>query len=106
LLSRPFRRFALAMAPSICAGAILTFELYRTGPNRLLPAVWLLLYGAGVSSAGAFSVRLVPIMGVSFLLLGVVAVFSPAAWADPLLAFGFGGLHLIFGVIIARNYGG
>jgi hypothetical protein len=106
LLSRPFRRFALAMAPSICAGAILTFELYRSGPTRLLPAVWLLLYGAGVSSAGAFSVRVVPIMGVSFLLLGIIALFSPPAWADPLLALGFGGLHLLFGFIITRNYGG
>lgn len=106
LLSRPFRRFVLAMAPSIFAGAILTAVLYRTGGNRLLPALWLLLYGAGMSSAGAFSVRIVPIMGMSFLLLGAIAVVSPAAWTDWLMALGFGGLHVCFGFVIARKYGG
>ena len=106
LLSRPFRRFVLAMAPSVLAGAILTFVLYRSSGIRLLPAVWLLLYGAGVSSGGAFSVRIVPVMGSSFLLLGAIAAISPLAWADPLMALGFGGLHIFFGFVIARKYGG
>ncbi len=106
LLSRPFRRFVLAMAPSVFAGAILTFVLYRSSGIRLLPSVWLLLYGAGVSSGGAFSVRIVPVMGSSFLLLGAIAAISPPAWADPLMALGFGGLHIFFGFVIARKYGG
>ena len=78
LLSKPFRRFVLAMAPSVFVGAMLTLVLYRASGNHLLPAVWLLLYGAGVSSGGAFSVRIVPIMGVSFLVVGTVAAFAPA----------------------------
>lgn len=106
LLSRPFRRFVLAMAPSIFVGAILTFVLYNASGIRLLPALWLLLYGAGVSSGGAFSVRIVPIMGSSFLALGAVAALFPPAWADLLMALGFGGFHIIFGLLIARRYGG
>ena len=106
LLSRPFRRFALAMTPSVFVGAILTSVLYSASGIRPLPALWLLLYGAGVSSGGAFSVRIVPILGTSFLLLGSIAAFSPASWADPLMALGFGGLHIFFGFVIARNYGG
>ncbi len=106
LLSRPFRRFVLAMAPSIFVGAILTFVLYSESGIHLLPALWLLLYGAGVSSGGAFSVRIVPIMGGSFLLLGAVAALSSPPWADPLMALGFGGLHIFFGFLIARKYGG
>ncbi len=105
-LSKPFRRFVLAMLPSVFVGLILTLVLYRSGASHLLPAVWLLLYGAGVSSGGAFSVRIVPLMGLCFLLLGAVAAFAPSAWADPLMALGFGGLHLGFGFVIARNYGG
>jgi hypothetical protein len=106
LLSKPFRRFVLALAPSVFAGALLTFSLYFEGVRQLIPAMWLLLYGAGVTSGGAFSVRVVPVMGLSFLALGSVAAIAPAVWADPLLAAGFGGLHILFGLVIARRYGG
>jgi hypothetical protein len=106
LLSRPFRRFVLALAPSVFAGSLLTFALYRQGLSQLLPATWLLLYGAGITSGGAFSVRVVPMMGMSFLALGSVAILAPLSFADPLLAIGFGGFHLVFGWLIARRYGG
>jgi hypothetical protein len=106
LLSKPFRRFVLALAPSVFAGALLTFTLYFEGVRHLIPAMWLLLYGAGITSGGAFSVRVVPVMGMSFLALGSAAVLAPAVWADSLLAAGFGGLHILFGLVIARRYGG
>jgi hypothetical protein len=106
LLSRAFRRFVLATMPALFTGALLTFVLCGTDNHRLLPALWLLLYGVGVSSGGAFSVRVVPMMGMCFLLLGGVAALTPPEWSDYLMAAGFGGLHLVFGVVIARNYGG
>lgn len=106
LLSRPFRRFLFAMAPPIVAGAVLTFMLDNAGLDRFLPTVWLLLYGAGVACGGAFSVRAVPMMGMCFLAVGTISAVSPASWSDPLLAVGFGGLHVIFGWKIARHYGG
>jgi hypothetical protein len=106
LLSKPFRRFVLGVAPSVFAGALLTMVFHQGGFNHLLPAMWLLLYGAGITSGGAFSVRVVPVMGMSFLALGTVATLAPAKFADPLLALGFGGIHIVFGWIIARRYGG
>jgi len=68
--------------------------------------MWLLLYGTAVIAAGAFSIPIVPIMGVAFMALGALALFSPAAWGDAYMAIGFGGLHIIFGILIARRYGG
>jgi hypothetical protein len=106
LLSRPFRRFVLACAPSVFVGALLTLVFYQQGLNQLLPAMWLLLYGAGITSGGAFSVRVVPVMGMSFLVLGSIASLAPTSFADPLLALGFGGFHIVFGCVIARRYGG
>lgn len=76
------------------------------GTTSLLPGLWLLLYGTGVVAAGAFSVRPVLLMGIGFLVVGTVALFTPAALGDVWMAAGFGGLHMIFGGIIARRYGG
>ncbi len=106
LLTKPFRRFVLGVAPSVFAGALLTMVFYQGGLNHLLPAMWLLLYGAGITSGGAFSVRVVPVMGMSFLALGSVATMAPTRFADLVLAIGFGGFHIVFGWMIARRYGG
>ncbi len=106
LFSRPGRKFILAFAPSLLAGAALTAALWKTGQTALLAGCWLLLYGAGISAAGAFSVPVVPVMGTCFLVLGSAALFSPPDWGDAWLAGGFGGLHIIFGIVIARRHGG
>lgn len=106
LLSRPGRRFALSYAPPILVAAVLTVAFYRAGQFDLLPGVWLILYGTAVLSGGAFSVRIVPVMGLCFMAVGAVALFTPPTWSNGVMAFGFGGLHVLFGLIIARRYGG
>jgi hypothetical protein len=106
LLSGPGRKFALGLAPSIFVAALLTIVLYRTGLYGVIPGIWLLLYGTGILSGGAFSVPIVPVMGLCFVALGAVAVFCPLEWSHWFLAAGFGGLHLVFGALIAARYGG
>lgn len=106
LFSGPARKVALSLSPPLLAGAFLTFVLFRAGLESALPATWLLLYGAGIITGGAFSVAIVPIMGICFMVLGGLAVLAPLAWANWFLAAGFGGLHIIFGFLIARRHGG
>lgn len=106
LLSGPARRFGLSFLPPIVVGALLTIALHRTTSFRLMPGMWLLLYGTAVASAGAFSVRIVPIMGVCFMVFGAGALFAPVEFWPWFMAAGFGGLHILFGLIIARRYGG
>lgn len=106
ILRGPGRKFILGVMPALAVGAALTWPLYQAGQTSLLPAVWLLLYGTAITGAGAFSVRTIPVMGVCFLGLGAVALLAPVSWGGALMAVGFGGLHITFGLIIARRHGG
>jgi hypothetical protein len=106
LFSGPGRKFVLSFAPPIVAGGLLTYSLYHAGALFALPGVWLLLYGTAIVTGGAFSVRIVPVMGLCLMLLGAAALFAPASWGDAFMAAGFGILQMAFGWWIARHYGG
>ena len=103
--SGPGRKVALGFAPAVTAAALLTWPLIRAGQGAVLPALWMLLYGVAVIAGGTFSVSAVPLMGVCFMTVGAVALTVPALgnWA---MALGFGGLHIVFGFLIARRHGG
>jgi hypothetical protein len=106
LLAAPAKRFAFAYLPPLAAGAVLTAVFVNDGLSARLPGCWLLLYGAAIATAGTLSVRVVQIMGLVFMALGVAAFSAPAAYGNAFMAAGFGGLHILFGLIIARNHGG
>ena len=106
LLNGPGRMFAFAFTVPMVVGALLTVALLGGPLAGRLPPIWLLLYGAGIATGGAFSVRIVPTMGIAFVLLGAAALFSPVGWGNAFLAAGFGGLHVVFGLLIARQHGG
>ncbi len=106
LVSGPGRKEVFSLAPPVIAGGLLTIVLVRAGLTTAIPGVWLLLYGTGVITGGMFSVRAVPAMGLCFMALGALALFSPPQFANWFMAVGFGGLHVLFGAIIVRKYGG
>lgn len=117
LLNTPARRFSLSFWPAIVAGGVLTAALVdwptlatNPHPPHTLPGLWLLIYGLGVLTAGAFSVRAIPVMGAGFMLLGAATLLLPLAHVAVngtlMLALGFGALHLAFGIWIAGKHGG
>jgi hypothetical protein len=106
LFSRAGLLFIRAFIPPLLAGALLSAVFYRLGLATALPGLWLLLYGTAVTVAGAHSIRVVPLLGLSFMALGGLAFLLPPAFGDWLMALGFGGLQIGFGLLIARKYGG
>ena len=106
LTSTPSRKFAVGFAPPLIAGVIVTGLLYFNNLFEYLPTVWLTLYGTAVVTGGAYSVKAVPVLGWLFIILGAASLFIPTAYGDLLMGIGFGGLHVVFGFVIARKYGG
>ena len=100
------RRFALGMAAPFVAGAAITYELWAVRNFTVMAPAWLLLYGAGLLTGGQFSVPVVRLIGVCFMVVGLAAILTPHEWRNAWLAIGFGGLQLAFGIYIARNHGG
>ncbi len=96
------RKFLLCLSPSLFAGAVLTLVLWRHRAEGSIPGVWLLLYGCGVTAASTMTVRPVSVMGALFVALGVAALGLPPQYSNLALGAGFGGLHLLFGIIIGR----
>lgn len=106
LFSAPARKFVLSFLPPMIAGAVLTLVLYQAAATAMIQGMWLLLFGTGIVTGGAFSVKVVPVMGVCFMVLGSLALLCPASWNIWFMAAGFGILNIIFGVLIARRHGG
>lgn len=106
LNSGPTRKFAVGFLAPLFAGALLTFTLFWGGMTDRLPGTWLLLFGTAVVTGGAMSIRIVPVMGLCFMVLGTLALVCPAGWGNGFMAAGFGGVLIVFGVVIARRYGG
>ena len=105
-IGTPGRKLALGLMPSIFAGAVLTAVLWNAGLVEAIPGTWLLLYGCALVSASVSTIASVAWMGGCFVGLGIVALVGPAVLHVPLLALGFGGLHIVFGILIARGVNG
>jgi len=105
LASASGRKLLLAFCPTMLAGGILSFRFFEASSHESLPVIWLTLYGAAIMTAGALSIRAIPLMGMAFMLLGVLAAVSSIN-TDFLLGAGFGGLHILFGLHVWRQHGG
>lgn len=106
LLSAPAKKFAMSFAPPLIVGVATVLGVWRYGDYYAMPAICMLGYGAAVVCGGAFSVRVVPIMGWCFIGMGIATFALPTGWGNAMMGASFGGLHIIFGAVIARRYGG
>jgi hypothetical protein len=102
----PGRKLAFGLLPSLFVGAVMTAVLWSADLTQAIPGTWLLLYGCALFSASVSTTMIVAWMGVSFAGFGILTLLSPVGLHIPLLAMGFGGLHILFGILIARGVHG
>ena len=106
LISAPAKKFAMSFAPSLVAGVIAVLGLWKYGHYDQMAPVCMVSYGAAVACGGGFSVRVIPVMGWCFIAMGAVAFALPVSNGNLMMGLSFGGLHILFGAIIAKKYGG
>jgi hypothetical protein len=106
MFSGPAKKLLMNSLPPMLCGIFITLGLWRFGHFEAMMPVWILCYGAAVVCGGAFSVKVVPVMGWCFIALGAIAFFLPQAYGNWMMAASFGVLHIVFGLIIGRRFGG
>lgn len=106
LVSGPARKLIMNSLPPMLCGVFITIGLWRFGHFEMMVPVWIVCYGAAVVCGGAFSVKPVPIMGWCFMAVGAAAFFLPAGLGNTMMGVSFGLLHIVFGLIIGRRFGG
>jgi hypothetical protein len=102
LIGTPIRKFALCLVPSLAAGLIMTAVHWSSGNTHAIPGTWLLFYGCALISASTVTTRTIGVLGASFALLGALALLLPSGAQILMLGTGFGGLHILFGILIRR----
>ncbi|MEP6663998.1 MAG: hypothetical protein ABJC04_10070 [Verrucomicrobiota bacterium] len=115
--SPPTRRVAHALAPPLFAGLVLSLlNLFSAAEKFIwpiqpwaLPAIWMILYGCALHSAGFFMSRGVRFFGWIFVFFGLISLLVKMfSTAVPTIASGniwmgvvFGGLHLAYGIYLS-----
>ena len=103
LSGTPVRKFALCLLPSLFAGVVMTAVHWSSGNWHAIPGTWLLLYGCALISASVATMRTIACMGASFVILGLLALLLGSELQVLMLGAGFGGLHILFGLLIGRK---
>jgi hypothetical protein len=90
------RMFA-SQIPQMIVAAAMTFGLFKYDCYQLIPALWLMSYGLLLFAFQFFTGRDHLIQSYIFIVLGVIAAFSPGNVSLLLLAVGFGAVNLFYG---------
>jgi len=91
----------VAMLPALFVGAAITVYGFQTGQLDLLPPIWLLAYGSSLMGLGLYAGGRIQIVGALFMLLGAAGLWWWKEYGLRLMFAGFGGLHILLGVLLA-----
>lgn len=113
IISRLGKQMAMAAAPGLGTGVLLTLYFLQRGLIHDIYPVWMLTYGVAVCAVGLFSQKEVSRLGWAFLVAGALTLLVQT-WAAPplkadidwlMMAVAFGGFHIVYGIVVSRRDG-
>ena len=98
------RMLASLLFPLVTGGLFILITLSRV-PANVTVASTLIFYGLAVISAGKFTFGEIPWLGMLEVLTGLVCLLLPQ-WSVFIWAFGFGIIHIGYGLFMHLRYKG
>ena len=97
------KRVVVNMAVPLIAGGLFVLILISQGLIALIVPVTLLFYGMALFNAGKFTYDEVKTMGLVQIALGLLAAYF-TAYGLVIWAFGFGVVHIVYGIFMHVKY--
>ena len=97
------QRLLVSLCIPMLAGGFVIFSLLLNKVYWVIPELTLIFYGLTLINAAQHTYRDVFYLGLSELLLGIIALFV-SGYSLLFWAFGFGVLHIIYGISMHRKY--
>jgi hypothetical protein len=97
------KRMFINMLIPLVAGAFFIFILYLQSTYMMIIPCMLVFYGLSLVNAGKFTYNEVFYLGIIEIISGFIAALLPQ-FALILWAFGFGVLHIFYGIVMYRKY--
>jgi len=97
------RQMLVSLFVPLAAGGIFALALLLQDQIQLVIPCFLVFYGLALVSAGKFTFGEIFYLGILQIATGLVSVFVPG-WDLVFWVFGFGILHIVYGLAMYRKY--
>jgi len=97
------RRLLINLLIPLTTGGVFIFALLLQNNIQLIVPCFLIFYGLALVNAGKFTFGEIFYLGILEIITGLVSAFVPG-WGMIFWIFGFGILHIIYGLAMYRKY--
>ncbi len=97
------RRLLINLLIPLAAGGVFVIVLLIQNQIQLIVPCFLIFYGLALVNAGKFTFGEIFYLGILEIITGLVSAFVPG-WGLIFWIFGFGILHIVYGLAMYRKY--